>query len=68
MTPKAVAAPMTINAAYNPRPVALLAAAAAAAALPHLLASGRADSPRVQSRRPRRLWGREDGFTMASPR
>ncbi|UPU35416.1 hypothetical protein M1B72_18520 [Geomonas paludis] len=65
MTPKAVAASMTINAAYNPRPVALLAAAAA---LPHLLASGRADSPRVQSRRPRRLWGREDGFTMASPR
>ncbi|QWV98086.1 hypothetical protein KP005_01985 [Geomonas nitrogeniifigens] len=47
-------------------PAALLAAAAA---LPHLLARGRADAPlRTPARRPRRIWGSEDGFTMAAPR
>lgn len=47
-------------------PVALLAAAAA---LPHLLSMGHAAAPvRVPARRPRRIWGREDGFTTSSPR
>lgn len=44
-----------------------------AAELPHLLASGTADSPlksavSAASRRARRLWGREDGFTTAGLR
>lgn len=47
-------------------PVALLAAAAA---LPHLLSLGQASAPlRVPARRPRRIWGRGDGFTTSSPR
>ncbi|MBJ6750831.1 hypothetical protein [Geomonas anaerohicana] len=66
MTRETVAASMIVNAAHNPAPVALLDAAAA---LPQLLTRGRADAaPRMQTRRPRRLWGREDGFTMAAPR
>ncbi|MBU5614313.1 hypothetical protein [Geomonas azotofigens] len=66
MRQKTVAASTFLNPATAAAPAPLLAAAAA---LPHLLARGRADSPsRVQARRPRHLWGRADGFTMSAPR
>lgn len=42
------------------------------AALPRLLATGRADAPAAATRnrltRSRHLWSREDGFTMAGGR
>ncbi|MBJ6799555.1 hypothetical protein [Geomonas propionica] len=66
MRQQIVAASTTLNAAKKQAPTPLLSAAAA---LPHLLAHGRADAPsRLPARRPRRIWGREDGFTMAAPR
>ncbi|QWV94069.1 hypothetical protein KP004_02450 [Geomonas oryzisoli] len=66
MTRESLAASTILKGAKNPAPAALLCAAAA---LPHLLSRGCADAPsRIQTRRPRRLWGREDGFTMAAPR
>ncbi|WP_224961413.1 hypothetical protein [Geomonas subterranea] len=65
MKQQIMAAPTALNAGKIQAPAPLLSAAA----LPHLPARGRADSPsRVPARRPRRLWGREDGFTMAAPR
>ncbi|WP_224984716.1 hypothetical protein [Geomonas agri] len=64
MRQHAVAASTISNAGKTAVPPLL-----SAAALPHLLARGRSDAPsRMPARRPRRLWGREDGFTMAAPR
>ncbi|QXE89380.1 hypothetical protein KP001_13045 [Geomonas subterranea] len=64
MKQQIMAAPTALNAGKILAPAPLLIAA-----LPHLPARGRADSPsRVPARHPRRLWGREDGFTMAAPR
>lgn len=67
MTPEAFAALRSLaEAGKTAAPVALMAAAAA---LPHLLAQGRAAAPvRIAPGRPRRAWGREDGFTLSGPR